>query len=364
MQNLVQFVRSASLFVIAVFSYEHVAFASPVETGVWGKLPDGREVKIFTLENADKTRVMLAEYGALLVSVETVDKEGRIADVTLSYRTLDEALAGGVFGSVIGRFANRIDGGGFSIDGRRYDLESVNSNGIHSHGGKTGFHRQLWKGEADGATNSVTFHLMSPDGHEGYPGRVDVSVRYSLSEENVLRLAYTGSTDQPTHLNLTNHVYFNLAGRGEILEHRLRLSCPQVLALDSRMIPTGEIVDVANTPFDFRREKALGLEIREIPVGGYDHCFLIPKESRLPKSFARLSDPESGRVLEVATTLSGVQIYSGNFLKGDPFPRWGGVCFETQFYPDTPNHPEFPSSLLRPGQTYHQTTEFRFSTEP
>jgi len=348
--------------VLALLSFPPRSPAQEVAESTWGRLPDGRPVRAFTLTNAHKTRVVVAEYGALLVSVETSDREGRTGPVTLSYRSLDEALAGGVFGSVIGRFANRIGGGGFTIDGRRFDLESVNQDGVHIHGGRTGFHRQLWKGEV--RKQGVTFTLTSPDGHEGYPGTVEVSVTYTLTADNVLRLDYEGRCDKPTHLNLTNHVYFNLSGSGDIRGHVLRMRSDQVLGIDARKIPTGAFLEVEAGPFDFRSGKAVGRDLDSVDGGGYDHCFVIPRESSKgrdsPLFFATLTDPVSGRVLEVATTKPGVQIFTANSFNGNPHPRWGGICFETQYFPDTPNQAGFPTSLLRPGEVYRHTTEFRF----
>ena len=334
----------------------------------WGKTPDGREVRIFTLENPGGIRVRVAEYGALLVSVEAPDREGRLADVTLSYDSLEKALAGGVYGSVIGRFANRISDGGFSLDGKRHDLETFNAKtGVHIHGGKTGFHRQFWNSESGQVEDGpfVKFSLASPDGHEGYPGAVEVSITYLLAPDNTLRLVYSGKTDRPTHLNLTNHVYFNLAASGDVRDHRLEMTCREVLAIDERKIPTGALLPVAETPFDFREEKRIGDDIEAVDGGGYDHCFVVPlpeREKDSPPPFAWLRDPASGRTLEIATTKPGVQVYTANHLKGEPWPKWGGICFETQFYPDTPNRPEFPGSVLRPGDTYSHTTEFRFGT--
>ncbi|MEX2579386.1 MAG: aldose epimerase family protein [Verrucomicrobiales bacterium] len=356
---------------IATFAtFIFLPWAEPIHAGdcaasIWGEMPDGRKVGLFTLTNALGTEISVAEYGALLVSAKTQDRHGVSGLVTLSYRNLDEALAGGVLGSVIGRFANRIDTGGFSIDGKRHELESVNARtGVHIHGGTTGFHRRLWQGRD--ATNNggaaAAFRLTSPDGHEGYPGTVEVEVAYRLTDENVLRIEYRGTTDQPTHLNLTNHAYFNLAGSGDVLDHSLAMTCEEVLAVDDRKIPTGERVPVPGTPFDFRVAKRVGADIEAVDAGGYDHCFVIDErgaESGLTP-FAVLEDPRSGRTMAVATTKPGVQVYTANHFKGQPFPKWGGICFETQFYPDTPNHPDFPSSLLRPGETYEHATEFRF----
>lgn len=370
MRKFLQFTAIATGVFVAVSGAPLSAAAAEVSTETWGTMPDGREVKIFTLENGAGTRVRLAEYGALLVSVETRDRDGRPGNITLSYDSLEQALAGGVYGSVIGRFANRIGGGGFTIDGKRYDLESVTpKTGVHIHGGKTGFHRQVWKGSSgrlDGMP-FAKFTLTDPDGHEGYPGKVEAGVTYRLTAGNTLRLDYVATTTRPTHVNLTNHVYFNLAGTGDIRDHRLEMKCREVLAIDDHKIPTGELFSVAATPFDFREEKRIGEEIEDVPGGGYDHCFALPRAGEttesLPALFARLVDPASGRTLEVATTKPGVQVYTANHLKGTPFPKWGGICFETQFFPDTPNRPGFPSSVLRPGEVYSHTTEFRFGTE-
>ena len=342
------------------------AFAQEVEESVWGKMPDGREVRRFVLTNAQKTRVEVAEFGALLISVETVDLKGESGRLTLSYGNLEEALAGGVFGSVIGRFANRISGGGFTLDGQRYDLESVSKEGVHIHGGQGGFHRQLWHGQAgkDAEGTFVVLALTSENGDEGYPGKVEVEVAYRLTNDNILRIDYRGTTDKPTHLNLTNHAYFNLAGKGDIRGHVLEMMCGEMLAVDPRKIPTGAILNVAGTPFDFRVPKAVGRDVEAVEGGGYDHCFVIPRNAAEKVSalipFAKLSDPGSGRTMEIATTKPGVQVFTANHFKGNPYPRWGGICFETQFYPDTPNQPKFPSSVLRPGELYHHTTEFRF----
>tara|TARA_R110002096_G_scaffold113697_4_gene246896 strand:+ start:1888 stop:3009 length:1122 start_codon:yes stop_codon:yes gene_type:complete len=341
--------------------------AQSATSDIWGILDDGREVKIFTLRNQQGTQVKVAEYGALLVSIEVADQDGNSGNITLSYQSLDEALAGGVYGSIVGRFANRIDTGGFTIDGERFDLETVNpKTQVHIHGGLTGFQRQIWQGKcsADNTKSAAEFHLMSPDGHEGYPGKTEISVTYRLSNENALTIEYHGITDKPTHLNLTNHVYFNLNGEGEVLDHQLELTSEQFLEFDARKIPTGNLLSVENTPFDFRSEKSIGKSISQVDGGGYDHCFVIPPSNNgtAMVSFARLTSPRSGRTLAIETTMPGVQIYTANHFKNKPFPKWGGICFETQYYPDTPNQKSFPSSLLRPGQTYHHTTKFHFGT--
>jgi aldose 1-epimerase len=350
----------------ALTSLSPTSRGGDVSGTIWGTMPDGRTVDLWTLTNPQGTRVKVTAYGAILVSVETADRSGKPGPITLPYRSLDEALAGGVFGSVIGRFANRIGDGGFTLDGRRYDLTSVNEKTrVHIHGGERGFHRQLWSGTPgrDATGSFVTLTLTSPDGDEGYPGRVTVAVTYHLGDDNVLRLDYRGTTDKPTPLNLTNHAYFNLAGSGDILGHHLEMTCPEVLEVDDRKIPTGKILSVEGGPFDFRAGKLVGEDIDEVPGGGYDHCFVIAGPGKLIP-FATLTDPVSGRSMEIATTKPGVQIFTANHFKDNPFPRHGGICFETQFYPDSPNRPDFPSSLLRPGEDYHHTTEFRFGVVP
>ncbi len=367
MANLTQ-IRAFATVILAALALSCSCPRADAGSGtasLWGHLPDGRPVRTFTLTNTHGTRVVLAEYGALLVSVETPDREGRIGHVTLPYRSLEEALSGGVLGSVIGRFANRISGAGFVIDGARHDLESANADGVHIHGGKTGFHRQLWTSRS--TEESVTFSLVSEDGHEGYPGKVEVSVTYTLTEDSTLRLAYSGTTTRPTPLSLTNHTYFNLAGSGDILEHELQMDCTEVLAVDTRKVPTGALLSVADTPFDFRKSKPIGRDLGLVEGGGYDHCLVIPRDPLAKPAvlvpFATLRDPVSGRRLVIATTKPGVQIFTANSFNGSPFPRWGGICFETQFYPDSPNRPEFPSCLLRPGVPYEHVTEFRFGGE-
>lgn len=358
MKKVIQIALLATVFFSAI-----PVNGTEVSATSWGKLPDGRNVKLFTLTNEQGVTVRLAEYGALLVSIETPDRKGKSGPVTLSYESLEEALAKGVFGSVIGRFANRIDDGGFTIEGVRYDLETVNpKTGVHIHGGKTGFHRQLWQSESskDDKNTSVTFSLESPDGHEGYPGTVTAKVTYTLTEDNALLIDYEATTDKPTHVNLTNHAYFNLAGEGSIEEHTLQLNAPEVLEIDDRNIPTGKRLPVAGTPFDFLTPEPLGDQLPLIETGGLDHCF-VPAESDSAQTIAILKDPESGRVMTVSSSKPGVQIFTGNNFKGNPYPKWGGICFETQFFPNAPNEPSFASSLLRPGERYEHTTEFRFS---
>jgi len=372
MNKVMQIHAFATVILASLLTFfpQNRLMSQTAEESIWGAMPDGTPVRRFTLTNPHGTRVSISEYGAILLSIETLDRKGTPGIITLSYGSLEEALAGGVFGSVIGRFANRIDGGGFTLDGKRYDLTSVNEKTrVHIHGGQDGLHRQVWSGtsgrDADGVF--VMLKLTSPDGHEGYPGKVDLEVVYHLGHDNSLRLSYRGTTDKPTHLNLTNHAYFNLAGTGDIRGHLLQMDCEEVLEIDERKIPTGNRLKVAGSPFDFRTGKPVGKDLESIVDGGYDHCFVIPENmtagKEKPAPFAWLSDPVSGRTMTIATTMPGVQLFTANHFKNNPFPRWGGICFETQFFPDTPNKPDFPSSLLRPGETYHHVTVFHFGTK-
>lgn len=361
MDKVTRFLLGATAFLSSLVGLTR---AAELSQELWGTMPDGQQVILFTLRNDAGLTVRLAEYGALLVSVDARDRGGKIGRVTLSYETLEEALAGGVYGSVIGRFANRIAGGGFTIDGTRFNLESVDpKSGVHIHGGKTGFHRQWWKGTALPDENAVRFELSSPSGHEGYPGAVEVSVTYALSEANELSLSYEATTTAPTHVNLTNHVYWNLSGSGDITKHILSLNSDTYLVMDERKVPTGEIIPLAETAFDFRSPASIGKHLAEVEGGGYDHCYVVRGVPGTLRPCAILSDPTSGRTITVTTTQPGVQLYTANHLKDNPFPRWGGVCLETQAMPNAPNEPRFPSSLLRPGETYAHRTVFAFGLE-
>ncbi len=351
------------------------AFSQSVETEVWGVTEAGEEVQRLTLTNADGMRVQMMTYGAILLSVETPDRAGKMANVTLSLGSFAEYEAGHpLFGSIVGRYANRIDTGGFTIEGQRFQLETVNAKtGVHIHGGATGFQNQLWKVRTQKAGDSISaiFSLVSADGHEGFPGRLEVEVAYRLANDNSLTLDYTAMTDKPTHVNLTNHVYFNLAGAGsgDVLDQRLRLGASRRLVFDERKIPTGELVSVAGTPFDFREMHAIGTAIAEVDGGGYDHCYVLDAERRDDGAIfcAEAIDPVSGRTLEVTTTMPGVQLYTANHLQpklvspeGKPYGPHHGFCLETQYFPNAPNQPNFPSSLLGPGHSYRHTTAFRF----
>ena len=350
--------------------------AQTVETEVWGKTKDAEEVERVTLTNKNGLRVQVMTYGATLLSIETPDSDGKMANITLSLGSFEEYEKGHpLFGSIVGRYANRIDTGGFTIDGERYDLETVNKKtGVHIHGGATGFQKQLWDVETEKGPDDAAaiFSLVSEDGHEGYPGRLQVEVRYTLYNNDQLMLLYSANTDKATHVNLTNHVYFNLggAGSGDILDHQLSVNANEVLEFDERKIPTGKLLPVTGTPFDFTSSRKIGDALAEIE-GGLDHCYrLDPALVEHPFVTVGLSDPVSGRSLNMRTTLPGVQVYTANHLKpslkspeGLPYGPHHGVCLETQFFPDTPNQPSFPSSLLRPDKHYFHSTTFHFTVK-
>jgi aldose 1-epimerase len=307
------------------------------------------------------------------------DRKGRLHNVVLGHSNLEAALTRGTLGSVIGRYANRISNGGFEIDGTRYDLESVNKKtGIQIHGGRTGFHKQNWQIEEDPESvgfkkhdsPSITLRLTSPDGHEGFPGKLTVWVQYRLKDTDPgvitgvwlslptgdLEMEFRAKTEKSTHVNLTNHAYFNLRGNGSILEHGLRLSCTEFLEFDDKKIPTGKILPVKGTRFDFLKEKTISRGVADLNYEGLDHCFVVPKNGVV----GTLHDKELGIYMNISTTQPGVQLYTANHFKGNPFPRHGAICFETQHYPDSPNRKEFPSTLLRPGEWLNETTKFSF----
>ena len=306
-------------------------------------------------------------YGAILKSVRNVDRQGQVDELTLGFDTLEGYLGDHpYFGATIGRYGNRIAGGRFSLDGRQYTL-ATNNGPNHLHGGLRGFDKALWRAEdASSASggDSVRLNYTSPDGEEGYPGQLDVTVQYTLKGTE-LRIDYTARCDAPTHLNLTNHAYWNLAGHdsGDVLSHELTLNADRYLPVDDDLIPTGVLESVAGTAMDFTTPYTIGARIAE--AGGYDHCFVLAKELGELGLAAHVVEPRSGRTMEVWTTEPGVQLYTGNFLdniRGRSGARYGehhAFCLEAQHFPDSPNQPEFPSTRLEPGQTYTQTTLHR-----
>jgi aldose 1-epimerase len=343
----------------------------------FGKMPDGTAVTGFTLVNRNNVTVQAIEYGAIVTSIRVPDKDGKVADVALGFDTLDGYLKGHpYFGANAGRCANRIAKGKFSIDGKEYTL-ATNNGPNHLHGGKAGFDKKVWRGEAFMNTvgPGVRFTLRSPDKEEGYPGNLSVTMSYMLTDTNELVIDYRATTDQPTICNLAHHSYFNLAGHnsGTILGHEFQAMAKNYTPADDTLIPTGKIAPVAGTPFDFTTPKAIGKDLKAAggdPVG-YDLNFVLDKGATdRPELAARVTEPKSGRTLEVYTTEPGLQFYSGNFLDGTNVGRGGavyrqynGFCLEPQKFPDSVNKPEWKdrsNPVLRPGETYRQTTVYKF----
>jgi len=344
-----------------------------LEKSRFGTLPDGRDVSLFTCRNASGMVMKLTDYGAIVVAVETYDREGNRANITLGFDDLNGYLQRHpYFGATVGRYANRIAGGKFTLDGREYVL-ATNDGANHLHGGKEGFDRVLWSAEPVETVDTVgvRFTYDSPDGEEGYPGNLRVTVDYVLTNQNELKMVFMATTDKPTPVNLANHCYWNLsgAGSGTILDHELMINADQYLPVDEGLIPTGELADVVNTPLDFRTRQKIGARIRELDnrPQGYDHCFVLRPGDGDMRLAARVRDRKTGRVMEVRTTQPGVQFYSGNFLDGQPpnggFPQYAGFCLETQHFPDSPNQPHFPNTILRPGETYRHVTIHKFAVE-
>jgi aldose 1-epimerase len=340
---------------------------------LFGKTKDGEPVELFTLTNSHGLKARVMTWGATLVSMQTPDRAGKLADITLGFDTLDGWLgAHPFFGSTAGRYANRIAKGKFTLDGKEYTL-ATNNGANHLHGGIKGFDKKNWSAEMLSGANGVRFSTTSPDGDEGYPGALKATVIYSLTDDNALRIDYEATTDKPTVLNLTNHAYWNLAGAGagDILGHELTLHASKFTPVDDGSIPTGKIEPVSGGPMDFTKAKGIGKEIAQLTgtPGGYDHNFVIDKtEPRALSPAAELYDPKSGRVMKVSTMEPGVQFYTGNYLDGTVTGKGGkvykknfGVCLETQHFPDSPNQPTFPSTVLRPGETYRTTTVHKFS---
>jgi aldose 1-epimerase len=338
----------------------------------FGKTADGQEVDLYTLTNAHGMRVKIMSYGAIVVSVEVPDRDGKLANVNLGFDNLDMYLKGHpYFGATIGRYGNRIAKGKFTLDGKEYTL-AVNNGPNHLHGGLKGFDKVVWKVDdtLDLANPRIVFHHSSPDGDEGYPGKFDVTVTYTLTKDNELRIDYQAETDKPTVFSLTNHCYWNLAGagNGDVLKQVLTLNCDKYLPIDATQIPLGEERDVTGTPMDFRTPTAIGARIAQVEGGGYDHCYVINGyDGKSPQLAARVVDPASGRVMEITTTEPGIQLYTGNGLGDDAGSahagKHGAFCLETQHYPDSPNQLKFPSVVLKPGEKYQSATVHRFSVE-
>ncbi|GAA2493009.1 galactose mutarotase [Streptomyces gobitricini] len=344
---------------------------------LFGTLDDGTKVYRWTLENGG-TRLKVLSYGGIVQSLEIPDRRGRYANVSLGFDDLGSYVASSpFFGALIGRYGNRIAGGRFTLDGTEYRL-SVNDGPNSLHGGAEGFDKRVWDVEPfTGRTGvGLVLRYVSADGEMGYPGTLRVTVTYTLTARGDWRVDYAATTDRPTVVNLTNHTYYNLAGEGggDVLGHELRLDASRYTPTDATLIPTGELARVAGTPFDFRRGKTIGEDIRTahpqlVLAKGYDHNWVLDKGlTARPQPFATLRDPSSGRTMTIATTEPGVQFYSGNFLDGTlagpsgrTYRQGDGLCLETQHFPDSPNRPAFPSTVLRPGATYRSATVHGFS---
>ncbi len=347
-----------------------------IKKEAFGSTPDGKAVEIYTLTNLHGIEVRVMTYGGIIVSVKTPDKAGRFADITLGFDTLAGYLANKpYFGALVGRYGNRIANGKFTLDGKEYTL--AKNNGPNAlHGGLKGFDKVVWQGESfqKSAEAGLILKYTSANGEEGYPGTLHVTVTYTLNDRNEFSIDYHATTDKATPINLTNHTYFNLAGEGSgtILGEDLMLNADHFTPVDATLIPTGKIASVKGTPFDFTKPTAIGSRINDkdeqlILGGGYDHNFVINRQGPGLVLAARVYDPTTGRVLEVDTTQPGVQFYTANFLDGihgkhgHIYNKRDALCLETQHYPDSPNQPKFPSTILRPGQTYHEITVWKFS---
>jgi aldose 1-epimerase len=348
-----------------------------IQPAPFGATKEGKPVQLFTLTNQNGVVVKITNYGGIVTAIRVPDRRGHFADVALGFDELERYEQGHpFFGALVGRYGNRIAKGRFTLDGKEYTL-ATNNGPNHLHGGIKGFDKLIWAPrpvEVNGDP-SLELTLESPDGDEGYPGKLSAKVVYTLTRDNELVIDYTATTDKPTVVNLTNHSYFNLAGegQGDVLGHELTAMADEYVPVDKTSIPTGELKPVKGTPFDFTTPHTIGERFAQTggdPVG-YDHTLVLRGGvTAKPRLAARVKDPKSGRVMEVLTTEPGVQFYTGNFLNGKEVGKAGvayqkqhGFCLETQHYPDSPNQKSFPSTVLRPGQTYHTVTVYRFSAE-
>ena len=354
------------VLVALLLAGNHGLIAAPAPTAVesqFGSMPDGARVSAFTLRNAKGMSVKLIPYGATITEINVPDKAGSITNVVLGANSLEQYLNGFPAASVIGRVANRIADARFTVDGVEYKL-AANNGRNHIHGGRVGFAQVLWQAKAlpPGKHEAgVEFSYLSKDGEEGYPGNMKVTVTYTLTDDNELRVEYKAVSDKATPVNLTNHAYFNLAGAGsgEILDHELWIDADQYTPARDDLIPTGEFASVKGTPLDFTKSTRLGARFGQLnpKLNGYDHSYVLKTKGNARKAAARLRDPKSGRIMEVRTSQPGVQLYTGNHVKHM------GVCLETQHYPDSIHQPKFPSVLLRPGETFATVTTFAFSAK-
>ena len=368
---------------LAIALTTHAMSAEPPKAESFGKTPDGTPVEVFTLVNKNGVKLRAMTYGAIVLSLETPDSKGRSADIVLGYNTLAEYIKDTpYFGAIVGRYGNRIASGKFSLDEKDYTLATNNEPGgikCSLHGGLKGFDKVVWRGEAlvhEGA-QGVKFSYTSKDGEEGYPGNLNVSVTYLLTDQNEWRIDYEATTDKATPVNITQHSYFNLKGEGngDILDHEMTFEASKFTPVTLGLIPTGELRPVKGTPFDFTTAHSIGARVNAEDEqmkfgGGYDHNWVLDNQSGKLARAATVHEPTTGRMLEVLTTEPGLQFYCGNFLdgkltgkSGKPYQFRNGFCLETQHYPDSPNQPVFPSTILRPGKTWHSTTVYKFGVK-
>ena len=353
---------------------KHATMQATIDKSPFGKLPDGTPVDLYTLKNAHGLTLKVMTYGALITGLHTPDRNGQPGDIVLGFDNLDAYVKGHpYFGAVVGRYANRIAKGRFTLEGHAYTLAANNGpNALH--GGLKGFDKVVWAAEPLPAPNGVAirFSYVSPDGEEGYPGNLAVKVTYTLTDRDELVMDYEAKTDKTTVINLTNHSYFNLAGEGDILGHELMLNAASYTPVDDTLIPTGQMAPVKGTVMDFTAAKPIGRDLAQLTNNprGYDHNFVLNRAGKGLALCARVHEPKTGRMMEVLTTQPGVQFYSGNFLDGTLTGKRGityqqhyGFCLETQHYPDSPNQPGFPSVVLRPNQTYQHSTVHKFSAK-
>jgi aldose 1-epimerase len=353
----------------------HPKAAGRIEQKNFGTTQYGERVKVYTLTNAKGMVAKVTEYGATLTELWVPDRNGQFTNVVLGFDRLDPYLTTPYYlGATLGRVANRIGKGRFTLDGTEYIL-ATNRPPNHLHGGIKGFDKRVWKSRAlpvHGKEVAVEFTYHSPNGEEGYPGALDVTVVYTLTDDNELRIDYAATTDQATPVNLTNHSFFNLAGSGTILDHVLAIDAAAIALTDQSLLPTGRMAPVQNTPFDFTQPHRIGERIDALRPGanGYDHTFLLNSGGRGMARCARVAEPTSGRVLEIRTTEPTLQFFTGNRFDGTTtgvggvvFSRHAGFCLETQHVPDSVNHPEFPNTILRPGQMFRSATVYKFFAE-
>jgi aldose 1-epimerase len=350
-----------------------------IKKGSFGKTESGKTVEIYTLKNSKGAEAQIITYGGTIVSLKMPDRNGKFSDIVLGYDSIADYEKNPVyFGALIGRYGNRIAKGKFTLDGKEYTLAKNNGEN-HLHGGPKGYDKVVWTAKPSTDENGANLELnyLSRDGEEGYPGNLKIKVMYSLTENNELKIVYSATTDKDTIVNLTHHSYFNLAGAGvgDILNHQLTLYADKFTPTDSGSIPTGELKSVKGTPFDFLTEAAIGARIdqpdEQLKFGsGYDHNWVLNKTDNSLTLAATVFEPVSGRVLEVSTTEPGLQFYSGNFLdgavkgkNGQNYPHRSGFCLEAQHFPDSPNQSQFPTTELKKGQTYSQTTIYKFSAK-